>query len=339
MIMKIKMVHIGSIILLCSLFALCCNKSPVTPDLQETGNLKTPATEGTVWAASSAPFIGETLGGVESWQRLNNRLKAANGGFGMMGRRSYDKGIPATFAASAMAEDVGNCPVSIGSFKPDWTETVNGSNNEAIKKFIQSIPDDRVVYLVFYHEPEDNVNSRNTSDVLLQAFARFVNMVLTSGKTNIHPCFVLMTWTFKPQSGRNPEDFNMGKYLKPEQLSKVVAGLDGYADDPSVSAQQIFEANVNRMKTWGFTRFGIFETGAHASPTDASARSKWVEGLGQWVKSRNDIELVSWFNNGNGQHAGPTGWYLGNWYKNGTTYSWDDADGTIAAFAQLLKQN
>jgi hypothetical protein len=147
-----------------------------------------------------------------------------------------------------------------------------------------------------------------------------------------------MTWTFKTQSGRNPDDFNMARYLKPEQIKEVIAGLDGYADDPSVSAQQIFEPGFAKMKTWGFTRFGIFETGAHSSSVP-TARSAWVTDLGQWVNSRKDITLVSWFNNGNGQHAGPTGWYLGNWYQNGSTYTWDDADGTIAAFARLLVQN
>ncbi len=115
------------------------------------------------------------------------------------------------------------------------------------------------------------------------------------------------------------------------------AGLDGYADDPSVNAKEVFESGFAKMKTWGFTRFGIFETGAHASLV-ATGRSVWVTELGQWVSSRSDIELVSWFNNGNGQHAGPTGWYLGNWYVNGTTYTWDDADGTVAAFAKLLKK-
>lgn len=334
--MRIKLINVWIISILYSLFILSCTESSISPDPIKPVIPEKLVITGTVWGASSAPFIGENYGGIESWQRLNNRLKAVNGGFGMIGRRSYDTGIPASFAASAMAGDVGNCPVSIGSFKPAWIETVNGSNNDAIKKFIQSIPDDRIVYLTFYHEPEDNLTSQNTSDVLQQAFAKFANIVLTSGKPNVHPCFVLMTWTFKTQSGRNPDDFNMGKYLKPEQLKAVVAGLDGYADDPSVSAQQVFESGFVKMKTWGFTRFGIFETGAHSSSVTI-ARSTWITGLGQWVNSRNDIELVSWFNNGNGQHAGPTGWYLGNWYKNGTTYTWDDADGTVTAYAKLLK--
>lgn len=261
---------------------------------------------------------------------------AKNGGHAMRGRRSYDVGIPSSFAASAMAEDLGNCQVSLGSFKPDWKETINGSNNDAIKKFVQSIPSDRVVYLTFYHEPEDEIPALGTTDIYQQAFAKFVGIVLSAGKPKVHPCFILMTWTFKPQSGRNPDDYNMAKYLKPEQLKEVIAGLDGYAEDPSSGAQQIFETGFSRMKSWGFTRFGIFETGAHASSVP-TARSAWVNGLGQWVNSRKDIEVVSWFNNGNGQHAGPEGWYLGNWYNNGGTYSWDDNDGTIAAFSQFLK--
>lgn len=334
--MRTKLINVWYIFIICSLFGLSCSKSSLTTDPVKPVTPKTPVIAGTVWGASSASFIGENYGGIASWQRLNNRLKAVNGGYGLMGRRSYDTGIPVNFAGSAMVDDVGNCQVSLGSFKPVWAETVNGINNNSIKNFIQSIPGDRIVYLTFYHEPEDNITAQNTTDLLQQAFAKFVNIVLTAGKPKVHPCFVLMTWTFKSQSGRIPDDYNMAKYLKPEQLKEVIAGLDGYAEDPAVTAKATFETGFAKMSTWGFTRFGIFETGAHASSI-ASARSVWIDGLGQWVNSRNDIELVSWFNNGNGQHAGPTGWYLGNWYTNGTTYTWDDADGTIAAFSKLLK--
>lgn len=294
-----------------------------------------------IWAASSAEFPGEGgIDGVASWVRLNNRLKLANGGFGLDARRSYDRAIPVSFAASAMAADVDLCKVSIGSFKPSWQETANGSNHTAMKQFIQSIPDDHEVYLVFHHEPEDEAlegRMGRSPELLQTAFAKFVDVVLTSGKPNVHPCFVLMTWTFKSQSGRNPDDFNLAKYLKSEQLKEVIAGVDGYAADPSVSAMDIFEPALSKIASWGFTRFGVFETGAHASSVP-TARSEWVKGLGQWANSRKDIELVSWFNNGNGQHAGPTGWYLGNWNKNGSTYTWDDADGTVKAYAKLLEQ-
>ncbi len=319
------------------LLTASCSKNPDAPSPGNQDPQKPIEITGTIWGASSAPFIGENLSGIASWQRLNIRLMGINGGFGMRGRRSYDVGIPVNFTSSAMVDDIGKCPVSIGSFKPVWTETINGNNNEAIKKFVQSIPGDRIVYLTFYHEPEDDMPALGTSDTFQQAFAKFATIVLSAGKPNVHPCFILMTWTFKPQSGRNPDNYNMTKYLKPEQLKGVIAGLDGYAEDPSSGAQQIFETGFSKMKSWGFSRFGIFETGAHAS-SDPAARSVWVNGLGQWVNSRKDIELVSWFNNGNGQHAGPTGWYLGNWYVNGTTYTWDDTDGTIAAYANLLKQ-
>jgi hypothetical protein len=330
--MILKTLFIRNTFLAGIFFLFCCNQDAITQSKSNPVSIS-----GTIWGASSAGFTGENISGIESWKRLNERLKAKNGGYGMRGRRSYDTGIPSNFSSSAMASDLGNCPVSLGSFKPSWIETVNGGNNEVIKNFIQSIPGDQIVYLTFYHEPEDNVTSQSTTDVLLRAFARYVEIVLSAGKPNVHPCFVLMTWTFNPKSGRNPDDFNMAKYLKPEQIKEVIAGLDGYAEDPSVSAQKVFETGFSKMKTWGFTRFGIFETGAHSS-SDPNARSTWVISLGKWVKSRNDIELVSWFNNGNGQHAGPTGWYLGNWYKNDQTYSWDDADGTIEAFSQLLKQ-
>ena len=291
----------------------------------------------TIWGTSSGAFPGEKITDLESWKRLNERVKSSNGGIALEGRRSYDRAIPSSWSTSAMAGDAGLCKVSFGSFKPNWTETVNGNNNEAMRNFIKSIPDDRIVYLTFYHEPEDNITAQNSLDVLQKAFAKFVDIVLTSGKPNVHPCFVLMTWTFKPQSKRDPDNYNFAKYLKPGQLKEVIAGLDGYADNPGVSAKEVFETGFAKIATWGFTRFGIFETGDHASATSPTLRSSWIKDFGQWVKSRNDIELVSWFNNGNGQHAGPKGWYLGTWTKNGDNFILDDEDGTIAAYAQLLK--
>ncbi len=312
---------------------------PAISSCAQTAPAKKSPAHAVIWASSSAGYIGESeVDGVASWKRLNERIKSANDGHGLNARRSYDRGIPASFEASAMAPDPALCQVSIGSFKPSWKETADGTNAMAIKQFIQSIPDNHEVYLVFHHEPEDEALGKagHNPDLLQHAFARFVDVVLTSGKPNVHPCFVLMTWTFKEKSKRNPDDFNLAKYVKPEQLKKVIAGIDGYADDPSVSAKEIFDPSLTKIATWGFTRFGIFETGAHASSV-ATARSAWVKGLGDWANSRNDIELVSWFNNGNGQHAGPAGWYLGNWYKQGDTYTWDDGDGTIAAYAKVIK--
>jgi len=84
---------------------------------------------------------------------------------------------------------------------------------------------------------------------------------------------------------------------------------------------------------WGFTRFAVFETAAHGD------RSGWVTDLGNWAKNRGNIELVSWFNSGVGQNAGPDGWYLGVWGNNQSTdHNWfNDADGSLNAFAQVIK--
>lgn len=292
------------------------------------------------WGSSAAPFPGESgVSRIEAWTRLNTRIKSLNGGYGLIGRRSYDTKIPVTFAESAMAPDVGLCPVSIGSFKPSWKETADGVNHDAIKRFVQSVPDSHTVYLVFHHEPEDEALSGNANyspELLQTAFARFVDVVLSSGKPNVHPCFVLMSWTFNPKSGRNPEDFNLAAKLKPWQMERVVAGLDGYADVPAKgSAKDIFDANFKKMETWGFTRFGIFETATHPVDTKPD-REEWISGLGKWVKDRKNIELVSWFHSAVGQHAGEKGWYLGEWYmQNDGKYSWSD-DGSLKAYARLL---
>ena len=346
--MKTKFTYALGVMLSAAFLMTSCSKnseksiSPAKVDATgKTPKLASAAAGTTIWGASSQPFPGETLGTgdngpITSWQRLNRRLQSKNGDIGLKFRRSYDTGIPANFSASGMAGDIGNSDVSVGEIKPDWIETANGTNFNQIKQYVQTFPAGRTIYLVFFHEPEDNVKTGYTFDVLQHAFAQFVAAVIAAGNSDVHPCYVLMSYTFKPASGRNPDNYNMGTYLTAAQKSQVIAGLDGYANDPTVTASQTFNANFNKMGTWGFTRFGIFETGVHANTT-ATARKNWIVGLGTWVNSRTDIELVSYFNSGIGENAGPTGWYLGNWYKTGTTYTWDDADGTIDAYAQLIK--
>lgn len=292
----------------------------------------------TVWGSSAAPFPGEKINRIDAWKRLNEKIKSSNGGYGLEGRRTYDKGLPASWSVSVMAEDVGLCKVSFGSIKPDWTATANGSNYDSIKKFVQSIPDNRVVYLTFFHEPEDNIKQNGYSAALLQsAFAKFVDAVLDAKKPNVHPCFVLMSYTFRSASGRNPDDFNLAAKLKPNQLDKVIAGVDGYSKTPeTVSAKSLFDPCFTKIASWGFTRFGIFETATKADSIQGS-RARWIKELGGWVNSRKDIDVVSWFHSGVGQNAGPTGWFLGNRSLVNDAVTLNDDDGSIAAYSQLLK--
>ena len=322
----------------------CAQENPDSqlPDDKDSIVAWKPGAGKIAWGSSAAPFPKETgLDRVQAWSRLNDKIKSLNGGSGLLSRRSYDSGIPASFAESAMAPDTSLCPVSIGSFKPSWKETIEGTNHNAITKFIQSIPDTHTVYLVFHHEPEDEALKGNqeffTPGLLKSAFAQFVDVVLSAGKPNVHPCFVLMSYTFDPKSGRNPEDFNLSVQLKPGQIDKVVAGLDGYANVPANgSAQDIFDDNFKKMASWGFTRFGIFETSKHPVSTKPG-KAEWITDMGIWVKERKNIELVSWYHSGNGPRAGEKGWYLGEWRIDGSTYIWEDTDGSIAAYAQILK--
>ena len=300
------------------------------------------STHKVIWGSASSPFRGEKdMDGLATWKRLNDKIKSLNGGYGLQGRRSYDRAIPASFAASAMGPDIDLCHVSIGSFKPSWKATADGSNHEAMKQFIQSIPDNHEVYLVFHHEPEDEALSGRSAyspELLQEAFARFVEVVLASGKPNVHPCFVLMSWTFNPKSGRNTDSFNLGAKLNAVQKSQVIAGVDGYADVPAkASAKVVFEGSLAVMASWGFKRFGIFETATHGVETQPG-RAEWIRDLGEWANNRKDIELVCWFHSGVGQHSGEKGWYLGQWSVNSDgTYRFTDPDGSLAAYGQLIQ--
>lgn len=293
-------------------------------------------TQNVFWGSSAGPFPNEKgVSSVQAWVRLNEKIKSLNEGHGLHARRTYDTSLPVSWESSVMAADENLCKVSLYSFKTSWTTTANGSNYQAIKQFVQSIPDDRIVYLIFYHEPEDN----GVGDLFTSAFAKFVDAVLDAGKPNVHPTFVLMSWTWNPNSGRNPEDWNVAPKLKPGQISRVVAGLDGYSHDPvNISAESAIGRGIgfNAMETWGFSRFGIFETSTRRME-GPNGRAKWISDLAAWVNRHGKIEVVSWFHSGVGQNAGEEGWFLGQWWiDSNENYIWEDTDGSIAAYASLI---
>jgi hypothetical protein len=294
-----------------------------------------------IWGSSAGPFTNEKgVSSVQAWERLNVKIKESNGGHGLHARRSYEGFLPETFSASNMSADVNLCKASLYSFKTSWSKTASGDNYQEIKQFVQTIPDDRTVYLIFFHEPEDDIPSQGSSDVFTTAFARFVDAVLDAGKPNVHPTFVLMSWTWNPNSGRNPEDWNVAPKLKPDQLNRVIAGLDGYSHDPvGTSAESAIGRGIgfSEMATWGFSRFGIFETSTRRLE-GPSGRAKWISDLGEWIRRDGKIEVVSWFHSGVGPNAGAEGWFLGQWWIDEQgNYFWEDTDGSVAAYAKLVK--
>lgn len=67
-------------------------------------------------------------------------------------RRCYDSGVPASFAASAMALDLGH-RVSVWSFKPSLTTDINALNALALSIKASGHPCE----VIIYHEPVDNM--------------------------------------------------------------------------------------------------------------------------------------------------------------------------------------
>ena len=308
------------------------------------------ATRKLYWSASAGNFTGEqNMWSINPWFRLNNMIKSLNNGKSLDAYRCYDQKTHVNISTSSMAAAVNYCSVIAGTFRnipATWQNTIDGSDSLVISNYVKSFPVNREIYLGYYHEPEPEALGTtglpgNTPDLFLRAFAKFVDIVVSTGRTNVHPCLVYMTWTFDPMSLRNPEDFNPVKYIKPAQLSRVIAGLDGYSDDPLETAKGVFESPFLQMQKWGFSRFGIFETSVQPSDVP-NERIAWVESLGQWINSgvgiAKNIEIVSWWSCQVSDVDVP--WFIGTFSVDSSTgaYSMID-DGTIKAFANACLLN
>lgn len=127
---------------------------------------------------------------------------------GEMGiRRSYDTGMPTTWANSQAARTSGHGIVNWLSVRPNAAAMAAGTLDTAVTAFANSIPAGEQVILTPLHEPENNTNQTSAA-TWRAAVQRFYTVVKAARpSTRVGP--VLQGWTWDPKSGRSVADWTI----------------------------------------------------------------------------------------------------------------------------------
>ncbi|WP_212828135.1 DNRLRE domain-containing protein [Catellatospora sp. TT07R-123] len=232
---------------------------------------------------------GSTLCGASFYQEngesYTQALAREDGYFGgMEAARVFYPGAPANWPGSA-----GNAKRTvIVSFKYSPKDILNGSRDSYLRSWFANAPRDRDVYWVYYHEPEDNIESGVfTAADYRAAWRRLAGLADQAGNPKLHATLVLMDWTLMSQSGRKWRDYYAGGDVID------VLGWDVYnwdkkkytsADDLVGRVQAISDGE---KKPWGIAEMGSAKiTGDSGSGRAAwltSMASKAIAGKALWI--------------------------------------------------------
>ncbi|MBV1853478.1 CBM96 family carbohydrate-binding protein [Catellatospora tritici] len=221
---------------------------------------------------------GSTLCGASFYQEngesYTQALAREDGYFGgMEAARVFYPGAPANWPGSA-----GNAKRTvIVSFKYNPKEILNGSRDSYLRGWFAGAPRDRDVYWVYYHEPEDNIESGVfTAADYRAAWRRLAGLADQAGNPKLHATLVLMDWTLMSQSGRKWRDYYPGADVID------VLGWDVYNWDKNkyTSADDLV-GRVQAISNGENKPWGIAEMGSAKISTDSSGsgRAGWLTSM------------------------------------------------------------
>ena len=232
----------------------------------------------------------------------------------MKGFHNFDTSIPADFDSSAMDGCPSRSLIAVHNMQAPHASLIDGSLDATIDSYVASCPTDRTTYAIINHEPENN--SGFDAAAWRDGVAHFCQRVLqTRGTVPVVPGVCLINWSLHPNNGQFDENsVNPAAEMLAlgVDLDQVIYTTDGYDTSPvnAGGAENMFMPTSELARSWGFSRFGISETACKSYITsDRNKTAAWIRELADMAYAQ-EFEYVMWFNSGEGQRAGPEGWYI-----------------------------
>jgi hypothetical protein len=169
----------------------------------------------------------------------------------------------------------------IVSFKFRPSQILSGSEDSTMLSWFNNAPRDRDIYWVYYHEPEDDIQSGAfTMADYRAAWTRLAGLAKQANNARLHATLVLMQWTLSKNSGRNWLNYYAGSNVI-DALGWDVYNLDfkkgaGDYESPNNLIPPIVAASASVGKPWGIAELG----GALLkSDSSGSQRAAWLKNL------------------------------------------------------------
>ncbi len=221
---------------------------------------------------------GRTLCGASFYQEngesYTQALAREDGYFGgLESVRVFYPGAPAAWPGNAGKAN----RTVIVSFKYTPKEILNGSKDAYLKDWFAKAPRDRDVYWVYYHEPEDNIESGVfTAPDYRAAWKRLAGLADQAGNSKLHATLVLMDWTLMSQSGRKWKDYYPGGDVI-DVLGWDVYNWDKNKYTPATDlVGRVVAISKGEGKPWGIAEMGSAKL---ASDTTGNTRAAWLTAM------------------------------------------------------------
>ena len=240
-----------------------------------------PGTSGTQFGAS-------VYRGSSSWQTAVEQSDDRYGGLEVV--RAFDPGLPSSWAHTSNATDAS----LVVSFKAHPTQILSGENDQRLKQWFATAPQDRDIWWAYYHEPEDNVERGDfTAEQWRAAYRHIAALANEANNPRLLNTIVLMCWTLDPASGRSISDYFPGADVV------ETIGWDCYsepsADQAYENPSELYGPAIATSRGLG-VGWGIAETGSIQSAADPTGalRAEWLLEAGQYLADE-DAQFVTYF--------------------------------------------
>ncbi len=252
-----------------------------------------PAPSGAPSASASAPdtggsptgpgLLGVSVPKVEG-DAPDNVVAGLRGTFGKLPvvRVFESKLPPANWDADPTLAALGTGSAVVYSFKGNVANAATGAFDARITAFLASKPAGIKAWVVFHHEPEDDIaRGEYTAADFVAATTHLAPVIRAAGGI---PTEILQSYTLRPDSGRD-----WHTYYSP---AVDVFGWDGYnsarrGDDPSYKAPKDFLDPVLAVAKETGKPFGFGEFGSPCIRTDpsCSGRAAWITAMGKALRA------------------------------------------------------
>lgn len=221
---------------------------------------------------------GRTLCGVsfipESGESYAQGLTREDNLFGgLEAFRVFYTGAPAAWPGNAGRSG----RTVVVSFKYNPKDILSGSKDAFLKDWFKKAPRDRDVYWVYYHEPEDNIESGVFSAADYRAaWRRLAGLADAAGNSKLHATLVLMDYSLMPQSGRKWKDFYPGADVI-DVLGWDVYNWNRTSYTPATDlVTRVAAASKAEGKPWGIAEMGSPKL---TNDSTGSGRAAWLTAM------------------------------------------------------------
>ncbi|MFB4306995.1 hypothetical protein [Actinomadura sp. GTD37] len=234
---------------------------------------------------------------------------AANAAYGPLTiRRQFNANIPASFASSSSAGDVGNPWTTFLSVKADPAEVIAGDWDAQITALAASGPTDRDWFLTIWHEPENDTPAfqpapsspafSGGAEQFVEMFVRFYGLVkAANAKVLCGPVHLGSAWKSGAPvtGGPGAVRYDADAWKVPPESADFY-GVDTY--NAKASSGRTTLATADNFQRW-YSHFRgrgrpllIPEFGRVVDPNDPTARPREIIASVEWAKNTSEFDMI-----------------------------------------------